>query len=144
VFAKVLLGMIAATAIQRFVYKLVIALALTREMKTDSANIAFWNGKWYAMGWYSMSQPAREYLCKVTELGMFAGDFVLGHMLLFAMAPVIIIPHIDKAHSMMLFWLRPRYVLAFIPSFNHFPFRPPQANPLFPLLADKSVLPSMP
>jgi 1,3-beta-glucan synthase len=112
VFAKALLGMIAATLIQRFVYKLIIVLALTREMKTDVANIAFWNGKWYAMGWYSVSQPAREYLCKITELGLFAGDFLLGHMLLFAMAPVVAIPHVDKAHSVMLFWLRPRYVVS--------------------------------
>ncbi|PMD40899.1 glycosyltransferase family 48 protein [Hyaloscypha variabilis F] len=106
-FAKALLGMIAAAAIQRFVYSLIIALALTREMKSDSANIAFWTGKWYSMGWHSMSQPAREYLCKITELGMFASDFVLGHLILFAMAPIIMIPGVDKAHSTMLFWLRP-------------------------------------
>jgi len=107
VFAKALLGMIAATALQRFIFKLIIALALTREMKTDTSNIAFWTGKWYSMGWHSMSQPAREFLCKITELGMFAGDFVLGHVLLFVMLPVIIIPQVDKAHSVMLFWLRP-------------------------------------
>ncbi|RDW67994.1 putative 1,3-beta-glucan synthase component FKS1 [Coleophoma cylindrospora] len=107
VFAKTLLGMIASAAIQRFIYKLIVSLALTREMKTDTSNIAFWTGKWYSMGWHSFSQPGREFLCKITELGMFAGDFVLGHMLLFAMLPVLAIPKIDKAHSMMLFWLRP-------------------------------------
>ncbi|RKF54973.1 1,3-beta-glucan synthase component FKS1 [Golovinomyces cichoracearum] len=106
-FARALLGMIAATAIQRFVYKLIIGLALTREFKSDTSNIAFWTGKWYSMGWHSLSQPAREFLCKITELGMFAGDFVLGHTLLFLMLPVILIPQIDKAHSVMLFWLRP-------------------------------------
>jgi len=107
VFVKALLGMIAATAIQRFVYKLIISLALTREFKSDTSNIAFWTGKWYSMGWHSISQPAREFLCKITELGMFAGDFVLGHVLLFIMLPVIAIPQVDKAHSVMLFWLRP-------------------------------------
>jgi len=106
-FIKSLLGMIAASAIQRFIFKLIISLALTREMKTDQSNIAFWTGKWYSMGWHSMSQPAREYLCKITELGMFAGDFVLGHLLLFGMLPIIVVPQIDKAHSVMLFWLRP-------------------------------------
>jgi 1,3-beta-glucan synthase len=111
VFAKALLGMIAATAIQRFVYKLIISLALTREFKSDTSNIAFWTGKWYSMGWHSVSQPAREFLCKITELGMFAGDFVLGHVILFVMLPIIAIPHVDKAHSVMLFWLRPRYVI---------------------------------
>ncbi|KAH8595173.1 1,3-beta-glucan synthase component-domain-containing protein [Bisporella sp. PMI_857] len=107
VFSRALLGMIASCAIQRFVYKLIIGLALTREFKSDSSNIAFWTGKWYSMGWHSISQPAREFLCKITELGMFAGDFVLGHVLLFLMLPVIVIPQVDKAHSVLLFWLRP-------------------------------------
>jgi len=106
-FIKALLGMIAASAIQRFIYKLIICLTLTREFKTDHANIAFWTGKWYSMGWHSISQPAREFLCKITELGMFAGDFVIGHLLLFSMLPIIIIPQVDKLHSVMLFWLRP-------------------------------------
>jgi 1,3-beta-glucan synthase len=106
-FPSTLLGMIAAIAMQRFVFKLIISLTLTREFKTDQSNIAFWTGKWYSMGWHSMSQPAREYLCKITELCMFAGDFVLGHVILFIMAPIILIPQIDKLHSIMLFWLRP-------------------------------------
>jgi 1,3-beta-glucan synthase len=107
-FAKTLAGMIAVVALQRFIFKLIISLTLTREFKTDQANIAFWTGKWYSLGWHSISQPAREYLCKITELSMFAADFILGHVLLFIMLPVIFIPHIDKVHSMMLFWLRPR------------------------------------
>ncbi|KAM3088935.1 1,3-beta-D-glucan synthase [Clarireedia jacksonii] len=107
VFAKTLLGMIAAAAIQRFIYKLIVCLALTRELKTDTSNIAFWTGKWYSMGWHSFTQPGREFLCKITELGMFAGDFVLGHLILFIMLPVIAIPQVDKIHSVMLFWLRP-------------------------------------
>jgi 1,3-beta-glucan synthase len=107
-FARTLLGLIAVIAVQRFVYKLLIALALTRELKTDSANVAWWTGKWYNMGWHSISQPAREFLCKITELGFFAGDFILGHFILFTMIPLLAIPYIDKFHSVMLFWLRPR------------------------------------
>ncbi|KAI9707243.1 MAG: 1,3-beta-D-glucan synthase [Candelina mexicana] len=107
VFSKALLGMIAVVALQRFIFKLIIALALTREFKQDSSNIAWWTGKWYAMGWHSISQPGREFLCKITELGMFAADFLLGHLLLFIMLPATCIPFIDKCHSVMLFWLRP-------------------------------------
>ncbi|KAK4124571.1 glycosyltransferase family 48 protein [Parathielavia appendiculata] len=106
-FAPTLLGMIAVVAIQRFVFKLIVSLALTREFKTDQSNIAFWTGKWYSMGWHSVSQPAREFLCKITELTMFAADFVLGHFILFLLCPVILIPQVDKLHSVMLFWLRP-------------------------------------
>lgn len=107
-FARTLAGMIAVVAIQRFIFKLIVSLTLTREFKTDQSNIAFWTGKWYSMGWHSISQPAREFLCKITELSMFAADFVLGHFLLFFMMPLILIPKIDTLHSMMLFWLLPR------------------------------------
>ncbi|KAF2144472.1 glycosyltransferase family 48 protein [Aplosporella prunicola CBS 121167] len=106
-FVKALSGMIAAAAIQRFIYKLIVSLALTREFKTDAANIAWWTGKWYSMGWHTVTQPGREFLCKITELGMFAGDFCLGHMILFIMLPALCIPYADKLHSIMLFWLRP-------------------------------------
>ncbi|KAL2117556.1 hypothetical protein VTJ04DRAFT_7216 [Mycothermus thermophilus] len=106
-FARTLLGMITVVAIQRFIFKLIITLFLTREMKTDQANIAFWTGKWYSMGWHTVSQPAREFLVKITEMCLFAADFILGHVILFMMLPVILIPQIDKLHSMMLFWLRP-------------------------------------
>lgn len=54
-----------------------------------------------------MSQPGRELLCKTTEMGFFAADFILGHVLLFIMFPLIMIPYVDTAHSVMLFWLRP-------------------------------------
>ncbi|KAF1351881.1 1,3-beta-glucan synthase component FKS1 [Delphinella strobiligena] len=106
-FARCLSGMIASMAIQRFIYKLMIALALTREFRTDNSNIAWWTGKWYNMGWHSMTQPGREFICKITELGYFASDFCLGHILLFIMAPPLLVPYIDTFHSTMLFWLRP-------------------------------------
>jgi 1,3-beta-glucan synthase len=110
VFVKALSGMIAVVALQRFFFKLIITLVLTREFKADTSNIAWWTGQWYTMGWHTITQPGREFLCKITELGMFAADFLLGHFLLFVMLPVIILPWADKFHSMMLFWLRPRYV----------------------------------
>ena len=108
IFTRALLGMISVVALQRFIFKLIISLTLTREFKQDSSNIAWWTGKWYSMGWHSMSQPGREYICKITELGLFAADFILGHTLMFIMLPVLCIPYIDKFHSVMLFWLRPR------------------------------------
>jgi 1,3-beta-glucan synthase len=106
-FARALSGMIAVVAIQRFFFKLIISLALTREFKADTSNIAWWTGKWYTLGWHTISQPGREFLCKITELGMFAADFILGHVLLFFMLPILLIPYADKFHSVMLFWLRP-------------------------------------
>ncbi|KAL2890464.1 1 3-beta-glucan synthase component FKS1 [Ceratocystis lukuohia] len=106
-WARTVIGMIAAMAVQRFIVKLIISLALTREMKTDQSNIAFWSGKWYSMGWHSISQPAREFLCKITELTMFGADFFLGHFILIFMFPFLMVPKMDTIHSTMLFWMRP-------------------------------------
>jgi 1,3-beta-glucan synthase len=106
-FTKALLGMITVVAVQRFLFKLIICLALTREFKADTSNIAWWTGKWYTMGWHTITQPGREFLCKITELGMFAADFLLGHFVLFIMLPPLLVPMADKIHSVMLFWLRP-------------------------------------
>lgn len=59
-FSKAILGMIAAVAIQRWFYKVIITLCLTREFKADLSNIAFWTGKWYGLG----KSPFR---CTVTD-----------------------------------------------------------------------------
>lgn len=55
----------------------------------------------------AISQPLREYLCKIVEMSEFATDFVLGHMILFVLSVFCLIPYINTAHSLMLFWLRP-------------------------------------
>lgn len=109
VFSSALLVIITALAIQRFFLKLIAGLFLTREFKHDQSNRAWWSGKWYSagLGWMAITQPGREFLCKIVEQVMFAGDFILGHALLFIQLPVLCIPMIDRWHSMILFWLRP-------------------------------------
>ncbi len=105
---KALLGLIAVTSLQRFIFKLLTSLLLTREFRHDESNRAWWTGKWNRLGFLgAMSQPGREFVCKLVELGLFSADFILAHLILFAQAPVLFIPFIDRWHSMMLFWLRP-------------------------------------
>jgi 1,3-beta-glucan synthase len=108
-FPKALLGMIAATAIQRWFLKLLTLVCLTREFKHDGANLSFWTGRWYGnkLGGHAFSQPAREFVCKMIELCLFSADFILGHVLLFLMLPILAIPYVDRWHSVVLFWLRP-------------------------------------
>ncbi|KPM42807.1 1,3-beta-glucan synthase component FKS1 [Neonectria ditissima] len=106
-FSRCLSGTIAAAALHTFVIKLITTLALTREMKSPQASRAFWTGQWYSLGRHTVTQPARELLCKVTEMSMFATDFMIGHFLLFLMLPIVIIPRVDMLHSSMLFWLQP-------------------------------------
>lgn len=66
-------------------------------------------GKWVGsgMGAHAISQPGREFLCKIIELSLFAADFILSHILLFLLLPPLCIPLIDRWHSVILFWLRP-------------------------------------
>lgn len=88
-------------------------LFLTRELKNDHSNISFWTGKWYGsgLGAGAWSQPYREFCAKIIEMSHFAGDFILGHIILFCQAPIILFsmmsPFVDKYHSLMLFWLKP-------------------------------------
>ncbi|CAB11264.2 1,3-beta-glucan synthase component bgs2 [Schizosaccharomyces pombe] len=107
--AKTVLSMLCIIAIQRFFFKIIQVLFLTRELKHDGTNLAWWTGKWYSrgLGFHALSQPSRELICKMTELNFFAADFFLCHLLLFLMLPVLLIPFIDRWHSMMLFWLKP-------------------------------------
>ncbi|AOA62794.1 1,3-beta-glucan synthase component [Komagataella phaffii CBS 7435] len=108
-FTKTLMGLAAMIYIQRLIFKLMTLTMLTREFKNDHSNTSFWTGKWYGsgLGWMAWTQPAREFAAKVIEMSEFAGDFVLGHILLFCQFPLLCVPLIDRWHSMMLFWLKP-------------------------------------
>ncbi|CAO3659189.1 unnamed protein product [Umbelopsis ramanniana] len=108
-FQNVLLGMIAAMAVQRFIFKVLITVFLTREFRSDDMNQGWWTGKWYGrgLGGQAFTKPLRELLCKTIEMTMFAADFLLGHFILFLLFLFCLIPYIDRVHSLMLFWLRP-------------------------------------
>ncbi|CAK5277699.1 unnamed protein product [Mycena citricolor] len=104
------LGLICIVAVQRAIQKILIAVFLTRELKSDETNLAWWTGKWYGRGLGSsiaLSQPAREYIVKIVETGLWTSDFLLGHILLIIMTPPILLPGANRLHSTMLFWLRP-------------------------------------
>ncbi|KAL6941910.1 1,3-beta-D-glucan synthase [Hanseniaspora vineae] len=108
-FARALIGQIAVIFCQRFVFICMSSMLLTREFKNDHANTSFWTGKWYGsgFGYMAWTQPWREFVAKIIELSEFAADFILGHILLFCQLPLIMMPFMDKFHSVMLFWLKP-------------------------------------
>ena len=47
-------------------------------------------------------------MCKVMEMSLFATDFIMGHFILFFLFLICLIPGIDKWHSLMLFWQKPK------------------------------------
>ncbi|GJJ14803.1 1,3-beta-D-glucan synthase [Clathrus columnatus] len=103
------LGLVAVIFIQRAIYKILIAVFLSREFKHDETNRAWWTGKWYGrgLGAHVMSQPAREFVVKIIELSLWSSDFLLAHILMFMLSLPMVIPYIDRVHATMLFWLRP-------------------------------------
>lgn len=73
--------MIATIAIQRALFKILIAIFLSREFKHDESNRAWWTGKWYGrgLGSHAWSQPLREFVVKTVEMSLFAADFLTIH-----------------------------------------------------------------
>lgn len=108
-FGRALIGLITMIQLERVVMQALTLAFLTREIKNNNANAAFWSGKWYktGLGYMAFTQPAREFVVKIIEMSEFAADFFLGHILLFLQFPLLLVPQIDKFHSIMLFWLKP-------------------------------------
>ncbi|KAK9768393.1 1,3-beta-D-glucan synthase [Basidiobolus ranarum] len=109
VLPNAILAMIATCFVHRAIFRVLMSIFLTREFGQDETNLAWWSGKWSGrgLGWMAFSQPLREFICKLIELTFFATDFLIGHVILFVLFLLCLIPGIDKLHSMMLFWLRP-------------------------------------
>lgn len=108
-FPRGLLGFITSTLLQSLLFKALTVFVLSRELKHDHSTRVWWSGGWISaeLGWRLITQPAREYLCKIMECSAFAMDFTLGHFILFAQIPLLLIPYIDRWHTTMLFWLSP-------------------------------------
>ncbi|KAG0173582.1 1,3-beta-D-glucan synthase [Apophysomyces sp. BC1034] len=106
--AHIVLGLVSMAALQRFILRAITIPFLTREFKIGQSNVGWWTGKWYGrgLGWYVLSQPFREYLCKIAEMSEFAIDFILGHFILFFLFIFCLVPYADRVHSHMLFWLK--------------------------------------
>lgn len=106
-FARALCGFILVFSFLKFLLLIVFSLFLSEELTDDRPNAIWWSGKWYTLGWRGFIQPIREFMVKTIEMGMFAYDFAVGHLLFFLMCPILMIPYVDKLHTLMLFWLRP-------------------------------------
>lgn len=110
-FSRSLLGFIATVFIQTLFFKFLTVFVLSRELKHDHSNRVWWSGGWVnaELGWRMVTQPVREYLCKIMECSMFALDFTLGHMILFFQLPLVFFPYCDRWHTTMLFWIPPSH-----------------------------------
>lgn len=109
-YPNALLALLSSIVVQAFIFKCITILFISRELRTDEPNLAWWSGRWIStkLGWMTLSQIPREFICKIMEMSMFSMDFTLGHLILFVQSPLVFIPYIDQWHSMMLFWLNPK------------------------------------
>ncbi|GEQ72143.1 hypothetical protein JCM33374_g5829 [Metschnikowia sp. JCM 33374] len=106
---QTVLGFCLVTMVQKVTLQIINAIFLSREVMDGRSNRAWWSGKWLTagLGWMTLTQPLREYFCKVTEQSYFAADFMISHMIFYAQIPVLLIPLANTFHSMMLMWLKP-------------------------------------
>lgn len=111
--ARTILGACASYNIQELFFKLVTILILNKEIKDEKSNRAWWTGSWLnsGLGWHIMTQPFREFVCKIIEMSYFAMDFLISHFILLCQVPILFIPYIDTMHSMLLLWLKPDNML---------------------------------
>ena len=88
---RVVLGLVVIF-IQRAIYKILVSEFLSRELKLDESNKAWWTGRWYGRGFgaHIVSQPAREFIVKIIELSLWSSDFMVGHLMFFMLAPPIL------------------------------------------------------
>ncbi|KAK6461978.1 1,3-beta-glucan synthase component-domain-containing protein [Scheffersomyces coipomensis] len=107
-FNRTLCGIIFMIDFHEFISDCIIILFCGKESPLALLNYAWWSGNWFGtgLGWNILIQPINEYFRKIVELNQFAKDFLIGHVLFFALLPFVYIPYIDRWHSRMLFWLK--------------------------------------
>ena len=108
-FVHLISGLLVIFQFHRVITSFILVIFVSRERLEDVTNNAWWSGKWYksGLGFGVITQNARELIIKNLELNKFTFDFLLGHFLLFALFPILLVPYIDTLHTSMLFWLKP-------------------------------------
>lgn len=112
------LGMLVAHAFQRFLSTSIITLLLPRQRPSNQSNDIWWSGKWQNshLTWQHVLIPIIELITKSLETTQFSTDYLSIHFLLAIQAPLVLIPYIDSAHSMLLLWLRPEFSIGPLPA----------------------------
>lgn len=110
-FTRALILFTASVFNMRVLFQASKLFLLSRELKEDNSNRAWWSGKWIGLGKYMMTQPLREFVVKIAEMSLFAADFVIGHLIMLSLTPALLIPYVDHWHSCLIMWIKPSRVL---------------------------------
>ncbi|KAJ3191805.1 hypothetical protein HK101_007404 [Irineochytrium annulatum] len=87
-------------ALARWIYA-----TLPREMDTEDANLAWWDGRWHRLGVRALYVPFRELICKTVEMVEWPMDLFLTHIIMFILFPATLIKYVDDGHSMLIMWV---------------------------------------
>lgn len=104
--ARTLMGIITIISLHKLLRGVVYTFIVTKELKHDRSNTAWYSGRWIGsnLGVLIITQPFRELIIKVIEMISFGYDFILCHGILLAVTPILLLPFIDKLHTLLLFW----------------------------------------
>ncbi|KAJ3105499.1 1,3-beta-D-glucan synthase [Phlyctochytrium bullatum] len=108
-FSSALLGLMCFALVHRAYVRIIVVL-LPREMDTNEANLAWWDGRWWRLGGARMLYvPVREFFCKTLEMCAWPMDLFQAHLILFLLFPATLIKYIDDWHSLLVMWAFTRF-----------------------------------
>lgn len=110
-FTRALILFTASVFNMRVLFQASKLFLLSRELKEDNANRAWWSGSWISLGKFVFTQPLREFIVKVSEMSLFTADFIIGHLIMMTLTPALLIPYVDHWHSCLIMWIKPSKVL---------------------------------
>ncbi|KAI8840564.1 1,3-beta-glucan synthase component-domain-containing protein [Chytridium lagenaria] len=89
-FSTALLGLLTFSLVHRAIIRLMVLL-LPREMDTNDANLAWWDGRWWKIGARMFYVPVREFFCKTIEMCAWPMDLFQAHLILFLLFPATLV-----------------------------------------------------
>jgi 1,3-beta-glucan synthase len=104
--SKALILWIAMHHVHVMMIRFIFVIVLRSEHRPRICHRAFLSGRWVGngLGFRVIWLVVRECLCKTVEQMCFPYDMMMGHVILFALAPLTLVPGIDEYHTRMLFW----------------------------------------
>lgn len=104
---NVLLGYLVILSIQSLINSFLVTCVLSRQRPREETSTPWWTGGWHSthLGIQVIPVFFNEWLTKTIESTQFVTDYLLCHAILAAQVPLLLIPYINKIHSLLLLWL---------------------------------------
>lgn len=114
-FLSTLLGASAVYGLHMLLGTILTVFVVRRQRSKAKTNDPWWTGDWRSasLGWKAPLVMVEEFIVKaVIEPFDYCYDFLTCHAILAVQVPFLIVPGIDKLHTLFLMWLRPSVTAA--------------------------------